>query len=82
MPRVVVLSEDEARISNRVQYDAKSNEILGFVLPTDEKGMPIPHSYPARNFGEICNHFSMKGNYAHYVNVIMAQPLAKVPAFC
>lgn len=82
LARIVVISEDATRINNTVQYDAKNNEILGFVLPTDKNGMPIPHSYPATNFDEICGHFSKKRSYAQYVNVIMAQPLGKVPAFC
>lgn len=82
LARVVVLSEDATRINNTVQYDAKTNEILGFVLPADKNGMPIPHSYLATSFSEICDHFSKKTCYAHYVNVVMAQPLGKVPAFC
>lgn len=31
MPRIVALSEDAFRITNRVQYDAKTNRLVGFV---------------------------------------------------
>lgn len=83
LPFVVSISEDATRISGRVQYDSKSNEIIGFVLPIDQKtGMPIPHSYPARNANEIFQHFNRGTPIANFVNVIMAQPLADVPAFC
>lgn len=83
LPLVVSLSEDATRISGRVQYDSKSNEIIGFVLPLDNKtGMPIPHSYPASNVQEIYRLFSNDTPTAHSVNVVMAQPLADVSAFC
>lgn len=53
LPKIVSLSEDATRITGRVQYDAKTNEIIGFVLPTDDNGMPIIGSYPARTATEI-----------------------------
>lgn len=31
---VVSLSEDATRVTNRVQHDAKTNQLIGFVLPT------------------------------------------------
>lgn len=37
LPLVVSLSEDATRISGRVQYDSKSNQIIGFVPPIDRK---------------------------------------------
>lgn len=83
LPMMVTLSEDATRIAGRVQYDSKVNEIIGFVLPTNnENGMPIPHAFPARNYDEIFKHFTDLNSVAHFVNVIMAQPLANFPAFC
>lgn len=83
LPLVVSISEDATRISGRIQYDSKSNEIIGFVLPIHQKtGMPIPHSFPAKNANQIFQHFNGGTPVAHFVNVIMAQPLADVPAFC
>lgn len=83
LPFVVSLSEDATRISGRIQYDSKSNEIIGFVLPINKQtGMPIAHSFPARNAEEIFSHFKGGNSVAHFVNVVMAQPLADAPAFC
>lgn len=82
LPRVVVLQEDATRINGKVNYHSKTNQLLGFVLPLDNNGMPIPHSFPARNFDEIYEYFSRNTPSAHFVNVIMAQPLANAPAFC
>lgn len=83
LPLVVALSEDATRIEGRLQYDSRSNQISGFVLPIqNETGMPIPLSFPARNVTEIVGHFCNKNPIAHFVNVIMAKPLADCPAFC
>lgn len=79
----VALSEDATRITGQVQYDTKTNELLGFVLPIDdETGMPIPHSYKARSADEILRHFVSETPVGHNINVIMAQPLARVSPFC
>lgn len=79
----VVLSEDATRITGRVQYDKRSNQLIGFVLPLNSaNGLPIPFKYPARNAEEILNHFSGENEVATFMNVIMAQPLANVPPFC
>lgn len=83
LPLIVSLSEDATRINGRVQYDSSLNEIVGFVLPTDnETGMPIAHSFPARSCEEIIEHFTSSNAIANFVNVIMAQPLANVRPFC
>lgn len=80
---VVVLSEDATRITGRVQYDKRSNQLIGFVLPLNNAtGLPIPFKYPARNAEEIFSHFSGINEVATFMNVIMAQPLANVPPFC
>lgn len=83
LPNIVALSEDATRITGRIQYDSRSNEIIGFVLPLDSiTGMPIPHSYKARNAEEILRHFSNANPIANYAYVVMAQPLADVAPFC
>lgn len=83
LPLVVSISEDATRIDGRIQYDAKTNQISGFVLRlNNETGMPIPYSFQARNVNEILNHFSSGNTVAHFVNVIMARPLANYPPFC
>lgn len=83
LPMTVSLSEDATRINGRPQYDKKSNQIHGFIVPTDaEIGMPIPFSFPARNCDEIYHYFESNEPLAGFVNVIMAQPLADVAPFC
>lgn len=88
LPLVVTLSEDATRINGRVQYDVTSNQIVGFSLPLNENGMPIPGSYPALTAAEIESYFYNTENEqekqpANLLNVVMAQPLSKgIPAFC
>lgn len=83
MPMVVALSEDATSVQNRIQFDSKTNQLIGFVLPTDESnGMPIPFVYKARTATEILEHFAKDIPISYSVNVIMAQPLGSAPAFC
>lgn len=78
----VALSEDATRITGTVQYDSKSNQLVGFVLPINQdNGMPIPHTFKARSAEEILGRFVSERPIAHNVNVIMAQPLERVPPF-
>lgn len=80
----VCLSEDATRIQGKVEYHHKTNQLVGFVLPTNaQNGLPIPFTYRARNFEEIFQHFSGGNTIATFLNVVMAQPTAKnIPAFC
>lgn len=83
LPLTVCISEDATRIQGRVQYDSRSNEIVGFVLPINsENGLPKPSMIKARNTEEIVSHFTRKIPTASFVNTIMAQPIGKVPPFC
>lgn len=83
LPLVVSLSEDGTRITSRIQYDVGSNQIVGFVLPTDNvTGMPIPYSYSARNINEIAHHFSAQHAISSNAIVVLAQPIVEnVPGF-
>lgn len=83
LPPVVILSEDATRIIGRPQYDSSTNQIVGFTLPLNKSnGMPIPYSFPARNFNEIHKHFTGGNNVANFLNIIMAQPVADSQPFC
>lgn len=82
MPMWVSLSEDATRVDNRLQYDARTNQIIGFVLPTNHNGLPIPFQYKARDVQEILTHFSKDIPIANFVNTIMAKPLGDASAFC
>lgn len=82
LPLSVWLSEDATRISNRIQYDHKSNQLVGFVSPFDEKGMPAAFSFSATSAKAIENFFL---NYtpASSLYTVMAQPIQDdAPAFC
>lgn len=83
LPLAVGLAEDTTRITERVEYDHRTNQISGFVLPINkDTGMPIPYSFPARNRDEILSYFASNTTIANFVNVIMAKPLANHPSFC
>lgn len=88
LPKIVALSEDATRIANRAQYDPQTNQIVGFVLPLGENGMPIQKSNMARSAAEMEQCFynietRNEKKIASYVNVVMAQPLVLgIPSFC
>lgn len=85
LPLVVALSEDATRIIGRVQYDSKTNQIVGFALPVSKRnGLPIPFSFSAGSAYEIAKHFAENKESAAYVNAIMAKPISadNIPAFC
>lgn len=85
LPLVVSLAEDGTGITNRLQYDSTTNQIIGFVLPISPvNGMPVPYSYKARTAPEIVSHFNNESPIASLINVVMAQPISdkRVTPFC
>lgn len=88
LPKIVALSEDATRINNHIQYDSRTNTIVGCVLPFDENGMPITGLHQARSAAEIESSFydtttGQGKKRSSYVNTVMAQPLIPgSPAFC
>lgn len=88
LPRIVALSEDATRITSRIQYDSRTNELVGFVLPLAENGMPIAGHNVAKSAAAMEGYFHdvstrQEKKTASYLNVVMAQPLAAgIPAFC
>lgn len=82
LPKTVCVSEDAARIEGRIEYDSQSNQLIGFISRIDKStGMPISNSFAVANIAEMLRHFSTN-TVASYINVIMAQPLAKYPPYC
>lgn len=78
----VWLSEDATQVTGRLQYDRKTNQIVGFVLPIDENGLPICDSFPALSGKKIASYFE-KGVVSKTVYVLMARPLApNCPPLC
>lgn len=79
-PKNIWISEDQTAINSRIEYDPKSNQIIGFSPKLDSNGMPIVNSFPFNNLQDLKNYFEYgeKSNY-----IIMAQPLVdQAPAFC
>lgn len=81
LPKVIWISEDATRVTGKIEYDVKTNKLIGFVLPI-VNGLPVTNTFLATSAKAICDYFesSVKSNYAY---VIMAQPLSKTaPAYC
>lgn len=79
IPKYVWLSEDATSINPKIEFDSKSNQMVGPVLPFESNtGMPISFSHLARTTEEI--QINMRKNVSNYVYVVMAQPLvANIP---
>ena len=83
LPLKVWLSEDGTRMISKFEYDIKSNQIVGPVLPLSEAhGTPVLNTFPASSAAMIAKHF-INGTPADIAYVIMAQPLdPSAPSFC
>lgn len=55
LPKSVWLSEDASGIVAKIEYHPSTNQLIGFVLPMDANGIPIPFSYLGRTAEEIEN---------------------------
>ncbi len=62
LPLRVGLSEDGTRVQATVGYDRHTNQLVGFALPLDENGMPMPFTFLAKNAKEIKEHMRNTGN--------------------
>ena len=81
-PKVVSIGEDATRVISRIDYDNETDCLVGFVLPCDEKAIPLSTSFKVESF-EAMQAIFQSGEFAKYAFVYMAQPLARgVPAFC
>jgi len=78
----VSLGEDATRVISRIQYDSDSDRLVGFILPCDNKGLPICDAFIATSFDDMEGYFK-KASLAKYAMVYMVQPLTLgVPPFC
>jgi len=81
LPLKIWLSEDATRITGKIEYDVKSNKIVGFVLPL-MNGCPVPNAFIASSAKTIAQYFNSESR-ANYAYVIMAKPLNDTAApFC
>lgn len=81
LPLRVCLSEDGTCITDKVQYDHRTNQLIGFTLPMED-GLPSPLAYPVNSLAEMVKHFSMDNSISTFANVVMAQPIGNAPPFC
>lgn len=73
-PRKVWIEEDQTRIKGRIEYWSKTNQVVGFVLPTTGKGLPANNCFLATSANTIKDFF-LNNAMSTYVNVIVAQPI-------
>ena len=50
VPKVISVGEDATRLISKVQYDSKTNRMVGFVLPCDNNGLPLTDTFLAIYF--------------------------------
>lgn len=82
LPLRVYASEDGTVVTGRIQYDSRSNQLVGFVPALDDCGLPIPESFPATSAAQMQEHFRHNA-VSRIAYVIMIQPLEKTAApFC
>ena len=81
-PLCISIAEDATRVIGRVDYDGETDRCVGFVLPSDENGLPIVDSFIAVSFTAIEKMFR-ENTVSRYAYVYMAQPLcSNVPPIC
>lgn len=80
-PMSVFLSEDGSGIVKKVVYDPYSNQMIGIVLPIDERdGMPQICTFKAESIDKMREH--LEKPQSNLVYIIAAQPLKeKAPPF-
>ena len=80
--KVISVGEDVTRLISKVQYDSKTNRMVGFVLPCDNNGLPLTDTFLASSFQQMEQYF-LDNDVAKYALVYMEQPLGdNVLAFC
>lgn len=80
--KCVFLSEDASGIISKIEYDPKTNQLVGLVLPLNgENGMPISFSFMASSSTDIQD-IMQTAIESKLLYLVMAQPLIEqVPPF-
>lgn len=82
LPRRVSVSEDGTRVKGQIQYDRKTNQIVGFPLPLDQNGLPCVGKYPATSARTISKYFE-ENTVSNIAYCLIVQPIApNAPSFC
>lgn len=74
LPKIICVSEDATRIKAKVQYDPKTSEIIGVVLPNLSNGLPN-HEVVKIKTPENAMYIAKNFPRANFVEIIMAKPL-------
>ena len=77
-PLCVWISEDATRITSRIQYDPKTNQIVGFVPPLHNNGVPKPFTFPATSADTITSYFEKATRAANVYTIMDSQYTTKV----
>ena len=81
-PFVVAISEDATRVIARVEYDRENDRMVGFVLPCNENGLPLPNSFLATSF-EVIEQCFRTCEVSKFAYIYVAQCVSPtVPAYC
>lgn len=72
---LVSVSEDGTRVITRIEYDYKTNQMVGFVAPYDKNGQPKKLFFPASSARQMVKYF-MNERKAVNALVVMVQPLS------
>ncbi len=80
-PKIVTVGEDATRLISKIDYDSSTDQLVGFVLPIDDAGLPKVDAYTASSFEIIEDHFS-KGVVGKYAYLYVVKPLSEsAPSF-
>lgn len=82
LPLKVWLSNNSIEIVDKIRYCKRTNQIVGFVLPSDENGMPTSNVFEATSAKTI-KEILKNGVRAKTLNFVIAQALSEnAPFFC
>ncbi|CAM4840137.1 unnamed protein product [Rotaria magnacalcarata] len=68
-------AEDSTTIVPKITYDSKSNMFIGFSLPLDQNGLPIPSLYSTDSFSQLENWY-LNESMAKLLVANLIQPLS------
>jgi hypothetical protein len=71
----VAVSEDGTRITSRIEYDSKNNQLVGLVAPLDRNGIPKKLYFSASSAKQIVKFFQERSKAVNAI-VVMVQPMA------
>ena len=68
--RIVSTGEDTTRVIGRADYNSETNRCIGFMLPPDDHGLPLAHSFLAISFVAIEKMFITKEHTDLHITLV------------